>query len=241
MSFTACGPRNAATEEDNYIKVDTAKYIGTWWRVDSVFDKSGQAVNRHYIAYILSGTQIVLNNDTADIEIGKGMATVRGEKYELLALKDNMVSIRTYWSADERYEDMTYYWGKFNHFDGELELDRIPEDEDLIGTKWKLDYFRRYSKASGKYFAQAILEASVETWEFKEDHVCVYTNSMTREKSEGKWDLTRGDISFHMSPLDGAYSERGGLSIRLFNDEMMCVRQRVNDNTSTEFFLERLK
>lgn len=240
MSFTACGPRNAATEEDNYIKVDTAKYIGTWWRVDSVFDKSGQAVNRHYIAYILSGTQIVLNNDTADIEIGKGMATVRGEKYELLALKDNMVSIRTYWSADERYEDMTYYWGKFNHFDGELGVENMPEETDLIGTKWKLDYFRRYSKHAQRYFAQAILESSVETWEFKENSVCIYTNSMTGEKSEGTWDILRGDLKFHKSPLDGVDKERGALFIRLFNDRMMCVEQQVNENTTTEFFLERL-
>ena len=176
------------SEEDTLKPSD---FIGTMWRIDSCLAGGEKQRPPHGLIRVLNGTQATFDNDTAAYSFQDGKLVFNGNDYVIAGVKKGWAHLQA------RGTDI--YLCQLPALDQD-DMIMPPTAADFVGT-WKHAYYvmDSHSMDGSSWY----LEGSnpwVETWEFKEDGTCIYTEYFSGTTQTGTWSYDYG-ILFLNNPL----------------------------------------
>ena len=197
MTFTACDGNNPTDPETT--DVNPADYINTMWRIDSC--KVGNEKQRppHGIFRIMDDKQFTFDGDTLSYAFNDGKLVIGEEELTIVGVKKGWAHL------SGRGADI--YMCQLP----ELDMDNLimeHQASDFVGT-WKHAYYAYDNHNPGYEWHREGSNPWVETWEFKEDGTCIYTDYFTGETVTGTWECDPYQIKFTRNPAEGTVIPEG--------------------------------
>ena len=186
LVFTACEKGDGITTD-----VNPADYPNTMWRIDSCFAGGEKQRPPHGVIRVLNDKQAAFNNDTVAYEFKDGKLIYFDEEFTIVGVKKGWAHLQA------RGSDI--YLSQMPELDMENQI-LEPKAADFVGT-WKHAYYSQASYTPGE--PTWYIEGSnpwVETWEFKEDGTCIYTDVFSGQTKTGTWSWEYG-LDFLNNPL----------------------------------------
>lgn len=230
LAFTSCDPNNPSNPGENNVK----DYVGTMWRVDSVFYNGQVAPHPYVIVKFISETQAVLDGqDTTTWSIEDNTLKIRRYDYEEMGSYKIQEANKTYAhlvGSDGVKDELQIYASIIPEATGTT----LPlTAENIIGT-WRGDYYvssGSYVGNGGTWHQYYQMTSSMQTHgldilEFKADGTLTYTNMLDKasmgasyQPSTGFWAIKDGQFAYQYDVdrlYDGYYFDVEALTDNVF-------------------------
>ena len=216
LVLTACDPNNPSNPGDEITtEVNPADYINTMWRIDSCFAGGEKHRAPHGFINVLDNKMAVINGDTTSYEFQEGKLVVRGAEFTIVGVKKGWAHLNN--------QGMDIYLSQLPALDME---DIIMEHQasDFYGT-WKLAYYSYDNHNPGSEWHREGSNPGVETWEFKENGTCIYTDYFSGESVTGTWECDPYMIKFPKNPavIGGVIGEDEPITVQPLTKNWMCI------------------
>ncbi|MBR0195514.1 MAG: hypothetical protein IJQ32_04675 [Paludibacteraceae bacterium] len=196
LAYVSCDKKDKKSDEPTNTEeittdVNPADYPNTMWRIDSCLAGGEKQRPPHGLIRVLNGTQATFDNDTSEYSFKDGKLIFRGEEFTIAGLKKGWAHLQA------RGTDI--YLCQLPEFDIEDQIFDI-KASDFVGT-WKHAYYvmDSHSMDGSSWYIEGS-NPWVETWEFKADGTCIYTDVFTGTTQTGTWKWEYG-LNFVNNPL----------------------------------------
>ena len=218
LTLTKDGKDEEDPEDPEVPEVDPKKLVNTEWRTDSCFMNGEKTAPPHVYIQIISEETVLLNGEYQNFTVNGNKLTCtyfEGTIFTLVEAKEGWAHLKADNGAD-------IYLSKLPVKDME---DMIMEHQasDFVGT-WKLAYFTYNNHTPGYEMERVGTNPGTETWEFKADGTCVYSNWFTGETVTGTWECDPYQIKFTQNPAVGvAIGEDEAITVQPLTKNWMSI------------------
>ncbi len=193
LAFTSCNKKDKnepSNPDEITTDVNPEDYINTMWRIDSC--KAGNEKQRppHGLIRVFKNNTASFDADTSAYEFKDGKLIFFDEEFTIAGVKKGWAHLQA------RGTDL--YLSQLPELDIESQI-LEPKASDFVGT-WKHAYYATSYHAPDNSDYMAGSNPWVETWEFKEDGTCIYTDVFTGMTKTGTWSWEYG-LDFLNNPL----------------------------------------
>ncbi len=205
LAFVSCDKKDKKSEEPTQTTVNPADYINTVWRIDSCLAGGAKQRPPHGLIRVLNDKQVVFDNDTTTYAFQDGKLIFRDIEMTIADVKKGWAKL------SDRGRDI--YLCQLPEFDIEDQIFDI-KASDFVGT-WKHAYYvmDSHSMDGSSWYIEGS-NPWVETWEFKADGTCIYTDVFTGTTQTGTWSWNYG-LNFVNNPLASMLiDENDGITVQ---------------------------
>lgn len=210
LAFVSCDKKDKKSDEPTNTEeittdVNPADYPNTMWRIDSCLAGGEKQRPPHGLIRVLEDNLAAFDNDTSEYSFKDGKLIFRGEEFTIAGLKKGWAHLQA------RGTDI--YLCQLPEFDIEDQIFDI-KASDFVGT-WKHAYYvmDSHSMDGSSWYIEGS-NPWVETWEFKEDGTCIYTDVFTGTTQTGTWSWNYG-LNFVNNPLASMLiDENDGITVQ---------------------------
>lgn len=232
LAFTSCNKKDKnepSNPDEITTDVNPEDYINTMWRIDSC--KAGNEKQRppHGLIRVFGNNTASFDADTSAYEFKDGKLIFREEQFTIVGVKKGWAHLQA------RGTDI--YLCQLPEVDMD-DMIMPPTAADFVGT-WKHAYYvmDSHSMDGSSWY----LEGSnpwVETWEFKEDGTCIYTDVFSGTTQTGTWSWNYG-LNFVNNPLASLLiDENDGITVQPLTKNWMQILRGYNPvpgSSTTEY------
>lgn len=243
LTFVACENKTLnepmdPTTQDSIVTpgdYDAKDYIGTRWRIDSVYVNDIPSPHPYVIVRFISETQAVLDGeDTTTWSIKDGAINIRRYDYEEMQSYKIMEANKTFahlFGSDGVKEELNIYASIIPEAEG----DSLPLTAENIIGKWRGDYYVSSGRYIGndsywhEYYSMtsSVQYHGLDIWEFFADGTLTYTNMLDKALSgdsyqphTGFWEIKDGQFAYQYDVdrlYDGFYFNVEALTDNVFH------------------------
>lgn len=244
LAFTACNPNNPSTPGEN----NHADYVGTRWRIDSVFYNNQAAPHPYVIVRFISESQAVLDGvDTTSWAIQDGALNIRRYDYEEMGSYKVVEANKTFAhliGSDGGKDELHIYASIIPEAEGE----NLPLTAENIIGKWRGDYYVNRGNYIGNdgqthefyQMTSSVQMHGLDIWEFFADGTLTYTNMLDKasmesyQPSTGFWAIKDGQFSYQYDVdqlYDGYYFD-----VEALTDNVFHILRTEHSQTGSNFY-----
>ena len=234
LAFVSCDKKDKKSDEPTNTEeittdVNPADYPNTMWRIDSCLAGGEKQRPPHGLIRVLKNNLAAFDNDTSEYSFKDGKLIFRGEEFTIAGLKKGWAHLQA------RGTDI--YLCQLPEFDIEDQIFDI-KASDFVGT-WKHAYYvmDSHSMDGSSWYIEGS-NPWVETWEFKADGTCIYTDVFTGTTQTGTWKWEYG-LTFLNNPLESLLiDENDRITVQpLTKNWMQILRgyQPIPGSSTTEY------
>lgn len=244
LAFTSCDGNNPS----NPGEYNAADYVGTRWRIDSVFYNNQAAPHPYVIVRFISESQAVLDGvDTTTWSIKDGALNIRRYDYEEMGSYKIVEANKTFAhliGSDGVKDELHIYASIIPEAEGE----NLPLTAENIIGKWRGDYYVNRGNYIGNdgqthefyQMTSSVQMHGLDIWEFFADGTLTYTNMLDKasmdsyQPSTGFWAIKDGQFSYQYDVdqlYDGFYFD-----VEALTDNVFHILRTEHSQTGSNFY-----